>query len=79
MRLHLARGEREICSEKVAQRLETLSESDAHAAPILALRVEVELACGHGDAAREGVAALAAAAERLGREDLATVGAVYAA
>ena len=79
VRLHLARGEREICSEKVAQRLETLSESDAHAAPILALRVAVELAYGDADAAREANAALAAAAKRLGREDLTAVAAVYAA
>ena len=79
VRLHLARGEREICSEKVAQRLEALSGSEAHRAPVLALRVAVELACGDAPAALEANAALAAAAERLGRDDFAALAKVYAA
>ena len=79
VRLHLARGERDICREKVAQRLESLSGSEAHAAPVLALRVAVELACGDAGTAREANAALADAAGRLGREDLAALARVYGA
>ncbi|MFN2615838.1 MAG: LuxR C-terminal-related transcriptional regulator, partial [Thermoleophilaceae bacterium] len=73
VRLHLARGQVELASERLAQRLEGAGDGDAYSAPLIALRGSVELARERVEAASEAAAALQRLAERLGREDLSAV------
>jgi DNA-binding CsgD family transcriptional regulator len=79
VRLQLARGQTDVCRERVDQRLEALAGDDGHSAPVVALRVAVRLACGDVAGARDANARLAEAAERLGRRDLVAMAKIYAA
>jgi DNA-binding CsgD family transcriptional regulator/tetratricopeptide (TPR) repeat protein len=79
VRLLLARGEVALAAERVEQRLQSDGDTDAHAAPVLALRMAVALARRDAAGAQSAAAALAAAAERLERGDLAALAVVGAA
>jgi DNA-binding NarL/FixJ family response regulator len=79
VRLHLARGEIELATERVEQRLEVVRENEAFAAPLLALRGAVALAHGDPAAAREAIATLAETASRLRRDELVALAKVLAA
>ena len=79
VRLQLARGDTDVCRERVDQRLEALAGDEAHSAPVVALRVAVRLACGDAAGAREANAALVETAGRLGRNDLVAIAKIYAA
>ena len=68
--LHLARGEVELASQRLEQRLEAAGEGDAYRAPLFALQAEVELARGRPDEARAAANALERLANKLDRDDL---------
>ena len=78
VRLHLARGRVELASEMVARQLEAAAEPGP-AAPLLALRAEVDIARANAPEARKTIADAAAAAEDAGRDDLIAGAAVLRA
>ena len=77
--LHLERGDVDLAAEKVARRLESGGGPHASAAPVLALRAQVEIGRANAPAAAEASAVAAAAAARVGRDDLVAQAAVLAA
>jgi DNA-binding CsgD family transcriptional regulator len=78
VQLHLARGDIELAAEKVERELESMADGAA-AAPVLALRAQVEIARSNASAAVEASAAAAAAAALGGQDDFAALAAVLAA
>ena len=77
--LHLARGEVELASQRLEQRLEAAGEGDAYRAPLFALQGEVELARGRPDEARAAANALERLANKLDRDDLLATAALQRA
>lgn len=78
VQLHLARGDIELAAEKVERQLESVG-NRAAAAPLLALRAQVEIARSNAAAATEASAEAAAAAALTGRNDLTALAAVLSA